>query len=159
MDMDIAYKVISLLEKAGFVNVSKTQFDHGYGALAYQPDQRDESAELYIECFRSIDSKMPPGTDLPLFPKSLCLMLFLCQLGKRATVRIELLTTLQSTDGTPGVARTRHEVHQFLEALEVEIKEHGYMPKLNLVRGKDLLHECLQGQIEVRPDYDGAGSM
>ncbi|KAL8996933.1 MAG: hypothetical protein Q9188_006449 [Gyalolechia gomerana] len=61
MDIDIAYKVEDLLKKTGFINVGKTQFDHGYGALARKPDQRDGSAELYVECFRSVDAKMPPG--------------------------------------------------------------------------------------------------
>ncbi|KAL8981826.1 MAG: hypothetical protein Q9205_003505 [Flavoplaca limonia] len=96
MDIGIAYKVGDLLTEAGFINVQKTPFAHGYGALARRPDQKDGSAELYVECFRSIDSKMPP-------------------------------------DGIPGVAKTPHDFHQFLDRLEVEIKMHGYQPKLNFV--------------------------
>lgn len=68
MDIDIAYKVEDLLKETGFINVGKTQFDHGYGAKARRPDQRDASAELYVECFRSIDAKMPAG-------KYLCILL------------------------------------------------------------------------------------
>ncbi|KAL9596516.1 MAG: hypothetical protein Q9219_005737 [cf. Caloplaca sp. 3 TL-2023] len=108
MDIDIAYKIEGLLEKAGFVNVAKTQFDHGFGALAHKPEQKDGSAELYVECFRSIDTKMPP-------------------------------------DGIPGVAKTPHEFHKFLDALEIEIKEHGYVPKLNLVRGQKAPAEMVAG--------------
>ncbi|KAL8941768.1 MAG: hypothetical protein Q9216_002053 [Gyalolechia sp. 2 TL-2023] len=59
MDIDIAYKVENLLKGAGFINIRKIQFDHGYGALARKPEQGDGSAELYVECFRSIDAKMP----------------------------------------------------------------------------------------------------
>ena len=62
MDIDIAYKLERMLKDAGFVNVQKTQYNHGYGALAYSHDQKDASAELYVECFRSVDAKMPPGT-------------------------------------------------------------------------------------------------
>lgn len=64
MDIDIAYKLERMLKDAGFVNVQKTQFDHGYGALSHSPDQKDASAELYVECFRSVDAKMPSGTCL-----------------------------------------------------------------------------------------------
>lgn len=59
MDIDIAYKLDTLLKDAGFINVTKIQFDHGYGAKARAPDQRDVSAELWVECFRSLDSKIP----------------------------------------------------------------------------------------------------
>ncbi|KAI4251097.1 MAG: hypothetical protein LQ352_005064 [Teloschistes flavicans] len=61
MDIDIAYKLGDILAEVGFVNVQKTQFNHGYGALARQPEQKDGSAELYVECFRNLDEKMPPG--------------------------------------------------------------------------------------------------
>ena len=61
MDINIAYKLENLLEDAGFTNVQKKHFNHGYGALAHSPSQKDASAELYVECFRSIDAKMPPG--------------------------------------------------------------------------------------------------
>ena len=66
MDIHIAYKLESLLDGAGFINVQKTQFDHGYGAKARSQDQKDASAELWVECFRSLDAKMPPGK-IPLF--------------------------------------------------------------------------------------------
>ena len=62
MDIHIAYKLESLLGDAGFIKVQKTQFDHGYGAKARSQDQQDASAELWVECFRSLDAKMPPGT-------------------------------------------------------------------------------------------------
>lgn len=67
MDINIAYKLEGLLEDAGFVNVQKVQFSHGYGALAHSPTQKDASAELYVECFRSMDAKMPPGTCFACF--------------------------------------------------------------------------------------------
>ena len=60
MDIDIAYKLEDILKDAGYSNVSKTQFNHGYGALARAPHQKDTSSELYVECFRSVDGKMPP---------------------------------------------------------------------------------------------------
>ncbi|KAL8736868.1 MAG: hypothetical protein Q9181_002259 [Wetmoreana brouardii] len=104
MDIDIAYKIGGLLTETGFINVRKTQFAHGYGALARRPDQEDGSAELYVECFRSIDAKMP-------------------------------------SDGIPGVAKTPSEFHQFLDRLEIEIKTHGYQPKLNFVYAQKALRK------------------
>jgi len=65
MDIDIAYKLEDLLKDAGFTNVSKVQFDHGYGAKARSAAQRNGSAELWVECFRSLDQKLA-GKMLPL---------------------------------------------------------------------------------------------
>jgi hypothetical protein len=66
MDIDIAYKLEDLLKEAGFENVSKVQFDHGYGAKARSAAQRNGSAELWVECFRSLDQKLA-GEKLPPF--------------------------------------------------------------------------------------------
>lgn len=59
MDIDIAYRLADLLRGAGLEDVRMLQFDHGYGALAHDPGQKDVSAELLIECFRTLDTKMP----------------------------------------------------------------------------------------------------
>jgi SAM-dependent methyltransferase len=59
MDIDIAYKLPDLLKESGFEDVKLVQFDHGYGALARDPAQKDISAELWVECFRTVDTKMP----------------------------------------------------------------------------------------------------
>jgi SAM-dependent methyltransferase len=75
MDIHIAYKLEGMLKDAGFVNVQKTQFTHGYGALAHSPAQANPSAELYVECFRSVDAKMPPGMCFA-FPLLFCIYLF-----------------------------------------------------------------------------------
>ncbi|KAL9561587.1 hypothetical protein ACKAV7_014143, partial [Fusarium commune] len=99
MDIHIAYKLEGLLRDAGLEDVRKVQFDHGYGALARSKDQRNVSAELWVECFRTLDEKIPEG-------------------------------------GIPGVAANSKEFHEFLDALEVEIKTYGYQPKLNYVYGR-----------------------
>lgn len=132
MDIDIAYKVEHLLTEAGFINVRKTQFAHGYGALARRPDQKDGSAELYVECFRSIDAKMPPGMVYAFQILSLPHLRSLLAYYECVNVMTPLIAPW-STDGIPGVAKTRDEFHQFLDRLEVEIKTHGYQPKLNFV--------------------------
>lgn len=59
MDIDIAYKLEGLLKDAGLEDVGKVQFDHGYGALAKADDQKNASAELWVECFRTLDEKIP----------------------------------------------------------------------------------------------------
>ena len=61
MDIDIAYKLEGMLSRQGFVNVHKYQYNHGYGYLAREKEQGDPSAELYVECFRTVDEKMPSG--------------------------------------------------------------------------------------------------
>ncbi|SCO76695.1 related to methyltransferase [Fusarium oxysporum] len=99
MDIHIAYKLEGLLRDAGLEDVRKVQFNHGYGALARSKDQRNVSAELWVECFRTLDEKIPEG-------------------------------------GIPGVAANSKEFHEFLDALEVEIKTYGYQPKLNYVYGR-----------------------
>ncbi|KFX98274.1 hypothetical protein O988_04449 [Pseudogymnoascus sp. VKM F-3808] len=65
MDIDIAYKLEDLLTEANFTNVTKVQFDHGYGAKARSAAQRDVSAELWVECFRSLDTKIPADGGIP----------------------------------------------------------------------------------------------
>ncbi|KAF4333983.1 methyltransferase [Fusarium beomiforme] len=99
MDIHIAYKLEGLLRDAGLEDIQKVQFDHGYGALARVDDQRNVSAELWVECFRTLDEKIPES-------------------------------------GIPGVARNAKEFHEFLDALEIEIKTYGYQPKLNYVYGR-----------------------
>ncbi|KAH6866128.1 hypothetical protein B0T10DRAFT_534374 [Thelonectria olida] len=93
MDIHIAYKLGSLLKEAGLEDVSKIQFDHGY------EDKKNNSAELWVECFQNSDEKIPRA-------------------------------------GIPGVAANPKEFHQFLDALEIEIKTYGYRPKLNFIYGK-----------------------
>lgn len=134
MDINIAYKLENMLKNVGFINIQKVQFSHGYGALAHSQTQKDASAELYVECFRSIDAKMPPGTWFEGFnllkPLLLFLHYFFVPLVPRA---IQLLTGLCFKDGIPGVAKTPQEFHDFLDRLELEIKEFGYQPKLNFI--------------------------
>jgi SAM-dependent methyltransferase len=59
MDIDIAYKLEKLLSDAGLEDVGVVQFDHGYGALAKAESQKNVSAELWVECFRTLDDKIP----------------------------------------------------------------------------------------------------
>lgn len=79
MDIDIAYKLEDLLTEANFTNVTKVQFDHGYGAKARSAAQRDVSAELWVECFRSLDTKIPAGEILSLV-RPLAVILILMEL-------------------------------------------------------------------------------
>lgn len=88
MDIDIAYKLGNLLKEANFTNVTKVQFAHGYGAKARSAAQRDVSAELWVECFRSLDTKIPAGKIL-LFVLYLTVMLIGVQrVGFRALRRM-----------------------------------------------------------------------
>lgn len=59
MDIHVAYKLEALLKEAGLEDIVKIQFNHGYGALAKAEDQRNVSAELWVECFRTLDEKIP----------------------------------------------------------------------------------------------------
>lgn len=59
MDIHIAYKLEDLLKGAGFKDVTKVQFNHGYGALARDPGQGNVSAELWVDCFRPLGEKIP----------------------------------------------------------------------------------------------------
>ncbi|PNY24591.1 Uncharacterized protein TCAP_05473 [Tolypocladium capitatum] len=61
MDIHVAYKLEEWLKEAGLEDVGKLQFDHGYGALAKVEDQRNVSAELWVQCFRTLDEKIPEG--------------------------------------------------------------------------------------------------
>lgn len=47
-----------------------------------------------------------------------------------------MLTRIFTEGGIPGVAANAKEFHEFLDALEVEIKTYGYQPKLNFVYGR-----------------------
>jgi SAM-dependent methyltransferase len=58
MDINIAYQLEYFLRDAGLENVTKVQFDHGYGASAHDPNQSNVSAELWVECFRTLDSRI-----------------------------------------------------------------------------------------------------
>jgi SAM-dependent methyltransferase len=66
MDIHIAYKLEGLLRDAGLEDIRKVQFDHGYGALARSQDQRNVSAELWVECFRTLDEKIPGESNVSL---------------------------------------------------------------------------------------------
>lgn len=58
-DINVAYQLEGYLKDAGLEDINKIQFDHGYGKLARDPGQSSISAELWVECFRSLDSKIP----------------------------------------------------------------------------------------------------
>lgn len=58
MDIHIAYQLEDILRNAGLQSVTKLQYDHGYGLKAKAEEQRNGSAELWVECFRSLDSKI-----------------------------------------------------------------------------------------------------
>jgi SAM-dependent methyltransferase len=58
MDIHVAYQLEGFLHDAGFEGVQKVQFDHGYGAKAKDSTQGDVSAELWVECFRTLDTKI-----------------------------------------------------------------------------------------------------
>jgi hypothetical protein len=58
-DINVAYQLEDFLKDAGLEDVHKIQFDHGYGKKAKDPNQASVSAELWVECFRSLDSKIP----------------------------------------------------------------------------------------------------
>ncbi|OCL05439.1 hypothetical protein AOQ84DRAFT_322932 [Glonium stellatum] len=60
MDIHVAYQLEGYLREAGLEDVTKVQFDHGYGARSRDPEQADISAELWVECFRSLDQKLGP---------------------------------------------------------------------------------------------------
>lgn len=59
MDINVAYKLENWLKEAGLEDVTTVQFDHGYGALAKAENQKNPSAELWVECFRTLDEKIP----------------------------------------------------------------------------------------------------
>jgi SAM-dependent methyltransferase len=58
MEIDIAYQLEEHLHNAGFDRIQKVQFDHGYGAKAKDPVFANPSAELWVDCFRSLDTKI-----------------------------------------------------------------------------------------------------
>ena len=59
MDIDIAYKLESLLSESGMKDVQKVSFDYGFGVLAVDPAQKDISAESFVKVFRTVDTKIP----------------------------------------------------------------------------------------------------
>lgn len=61
MDIFVAYRLEDLLKEAGFEKVQKTQFDLGYGALAREVDWRQPSADMWIDTFRGLGTKLPEG--------------------------------------------------------------------------------------------------
>lgn len=67
MDIDIAYRLPDLMKDAGLEGVETLQFDHGYGALARDPDQKEVSAQLWVECFRTVDTKIPCKSQIFFF--------------------------------------------------------------------------------------------
>lgn len=61
MDIYVAYRLENLLKEAGFERVEKTHFNLGYGALAREVDWKQRSADMWIDTFRSLGSKLPEG--------------------------------------------------------------------------------------------------
>jgi hypothetical protein len=58
-DIHVAYQLEDFLRAAGLEDVQKIQFDHGYGKKAKDQGQASISSELWVECFRSLDTKIP----------------------------------------------------------------------------------------------------
>ncbi|GKZ76891.1 hypothetical protein AnigIFM56816_008997 [Aspergillus niger] len=61
MNAYIAYELEELLRHSGFVNITKTSFAIGYGAVAREEQWKVTSAYLLVEGYRSLGHKMPPG--------------------------------------------------------------------------------------------------
>lgn len=61
MDVYVVYRLEDLLKEAGFQHVEKTQFDLGYGALARDDDWKQTSADMWIDTFRGLGTKLPEG--------------------------------------------------------------------------------------------------
>lgn len=61
MNAYIAYELEELLRHSGFVNITKTSFAIGYGAVAREEQWKVTSAWLLVEGYRSLGHKMPPG--------------------------------------------------------------------------------------------------
>ncbi|KAK4141751.1 uncharacterized protein C8A04DRAFT_30595 [Dichotomopilus funicola] len=61
MDVDAAYRLEDWIKEAGFVNVQKTSFTLGYGAAAREEAWQKPSAEMWLETFGGLRSKVPEG--------------------------------------------------------------------------------------------------
>lgn len=57
MDTDIAYRLEDLLRDAGCKDVTKVQFDHGFGKMAREKEFVESSAQLLIQGFRPLGGK------------------------------------------------------------------------------------------------------
>lgn len=58
-DVFVAYHLEDLLKDAGFRHVQKTQFVVGYGASAKEEQWRQPSAEIWVDIFKGLATKMP----------------------------------------------------------------------------------------------------
>ncbi|GKZ42338.1 hypothetical protein AbraIFM66951_001421 [Aspergillus brasiliensis] len=61
MNAYIAYELEDLLRGLGFVNITKTSFALGYGAMAREEQWRVASAYMSVEAYRSLGHKLPHG--------------------------------------------------------------------------------------------------
>lgn len=61
MDLFIAYKLEDYLKDLGFQNVSKEQFDFGYGAKVREEVWKEASTNLWVDTFRSFGERWPEG--------------------------------------------------------------------------------------------------
>jgi hypothetical protein len=60
-DAFVADHLEDLLKDAGFQHVQKTQFDLGYGALAREEQWRRPSAEVWVDVYKALGTKIPEG--------------------------------------------------------------------------------------------------
>ena len=58
MDIDAYAQIEGLLRNEGLNDVNTINHDWGYGAAAKQPEQREASAEMWVEGFRHLENKI-----------------------------------------------------------------------------------------------------
>lgn len=58
MDVNIAYKLGELLKRAGCVDVTELKFEHGYGYMARDQSYAEYSAQLGVQCYRTLDRRI-----------------------------------------------------------------------------------------------------
>lgn len=58
MDIDIAYKLADLLRDVGCVDVTEVKFEHGYGAMVREREFAEYSAQLIVQCYRTLDQRI-----------------------------------------------------------------------------------------------------
>jgi len=61
MDIEIAYCLEDLLREGGFQGVAKTQLSLSYGAKAREEQWKQRSADMWVDTFRGLGSKLPEG--------------------------------------------------------------------------------------------------
>lgn len=59
MDMSLVHRLESLLQSAGFHNISTTLYSLGYGAQARDIAWKERSAKLWVDSFRGFAAKWP----------------------------------------------------------------------------------------------------